>query len=383
MTFWQFLLADLRAIVTDKAIAITLFGGVLFYSVLYPLPYLNEVPTEQKLVVIDQDHSSLSRRLIRHADASPKISVSGLVSSIDEAQTWIESGRANGLLMIPSGFRKDLLLGRGATLSYGGDANYFLIYSAVVEGLVSVGLDAGKYVQLVGLLAHGESAKAADRSLNAVKLNSVPAFNPGLGYTSYVVPGVLLLVLHQTLLIGTGILGAGQWQAQGYWRKVSPLMLICGRISVFFLIYTLFTSLYVGHCYYWYGVSVQATLGQVALFLLPFLLSTAVTGIAFSCLFTRRDLPTQVLLLISMPILFVSGFVWPLELIPDPLIWISTFIPAVPAIIGMLQLNQMGASWASIMPLWLQMWGLFVLFFMLALYGVSKRLKREPSQLAD
>ncbi|RTR40487.1 ABC transporter permease [Shewanella canadensis] len=379
MTFWQFLLADLRAIVTDKAIAITLFGGVLFYSVLYPLPYLNQVPTEQMLVVIDHDGSSLSRRLIRHADASPKITVTGRVSTIETAQSWIESGRANGLLVIPHGFRKDLMLGRGSTLSYGGDANYFLIYSAVVEGLVSVGLDAGKYVQLVGLLAHGENAKAAERSLNAVKLNSVPAFNPSLGYTPYVVPGVLLLVLHQTLLIGTGILGAGQWQNQGYWRRVSPLMLISGRICVFFLIYTLFTSLYVGHCYYWYGVSVQATLWQVALFLLPFLLSTAVTGIAFSCLFTRRDLPTQVLLLISMPILFVSGFVWPLELIPDPLIWISTIIPAVPAIIGMLQLNQMGASWASIMPLWLHLWGLFALFFMLALYGVNKRLKREPN----
>ena len=129
MTFWQFLMADLRAIVTDKAIAITLFGGVLFYSVLYPLPYLNQVPTEQILVVIDHDGSSLSRRLIRHADASPKITVSGQVSSIDMAQNWIESGRANGLLVIPHGFRKDLMLGRGATLSYGGDANYFLIYS--------------------------------------------------------------------------------------------------------------------------------------------------------------------------------------------------------------------------------------------------------------
>ncbi|WP_041420168.1 ABC transporter permease [Shewanella violacea] len=375
MSFLQLVLAELKAIVADKAIAVTLFGGVLFYSVLYPLPYLHQVPTEQQLVVVDLDHSSLSRRLIRHADASAKISVIGQVTSISQAQKWIESGRAHGLLVIPQGFRRDLLLGKGVTLSYGGDASYFLIYSAVAEGLVTAGMDAGKHVQLLGMLAKGQAPKQANLSLNSVKINSVPAFNPSLGYTSYVVPGLFLLILHQTLLIGTGILGAGQWRRKGYWRDVSPLQLVCGRISAFMLIYLFFSSFYVGFCFYWYQVSVQASLSLVALWMLPFLLSTSAAGIALSCLFVRRDLPTQVLLLVSMPIMFVSGFVWPLALIPEPLIWLSQVIPAVPAIMGMLELNQMGASWSSVMPKWLQLWALFALFFMLAWYGVTRRLK--------
>lgn len=377
MTFFQLLLAELKAIVADKAIAVTLFGGVLFYSVLYPLPYLNQVPTEQQLVVVDLDHSSLSRRLIRHADASAKVSVIGLVTNITQAKTWIESGRAHGLLVIPEGFRRDLLLGKGVTLSYGGDASYFLIYSAVAEGLIAAGMDAGKQVQLIGMLAKGEAPKKAAQSLNSVKMNSVPAFNPSLGYTPYVVPGLFLLILHQTLLIGTGILGAGQWRNKGYWRGISPLKLVCGRLSAFMFIYMFFSSFYVGFCFYWYDVSTQASLGLVALWMLPFLLATSAAGIALSTLFTRRDLPTQVLLLVSMPIMFVSGFVWPLALIPEPLIWISQLIPAVPAIMGMLELNQMGADWVSVFPKWMQLWGLFVVFFILALYGVSRRLARS------
>ena len=375
ISFWQLVSAELKAIVADKAIAVTLFGGVLFYSVLYPLPYLHQVPTEQQLVVVDLDRSSLSRRLIRHADASAKVSVIGQVTSISQAQSWIESGRAHGLLVIPEGFRRDLLLGKGVTLSYGGDASYFLIYSAVAEGLVTAGMDAGKQVQLLGMLAKGEAPKQANLSLNSVKINSVPAFNPSLGYTPYVVPGLFLLILHQTLLIGTGILGAGQWRRKGYWRDVSPLQLVCGRISAFMLIYLFFSSFYVGFCFYWYQVSVQASLTLVALWMLPFLLATSAAGIALSSLFVRRDLPTQVLLLVSMPIMFVSGFVWPLALIPEPLIWLSQVIPAVPAIMGMLELNQMGASWTSVMPKWLQLWALFAIFFMLAWYGVTRRLK--------
>lgn len=379
MSFLQLILAELKAIVADKAIAVTLFGGVLFYSVLYPLPYLHQVPTEQQLVVVDLDHSSLSRRLIRHADASAKISVIGQVTSITQAQSWIESGRAHGLLVIPEGFRRNLLLGRGVTLSYGGDASYFLIYSAVAEGLVAAGMDAGKQVQLIGMLAKGEAPKKAELSLNSVKINSVPAFNPSLGYTPYVVPGLFLLILHQTLLIGTGILGAGQWRNKGYWSELSPLKLVCGRLSAFMLLYLFFTSFYIGFCFYWYQVSVQASLGVVALWMLPFLLATGAAGIALSTLFSRRDLPTQVLLLVSMPIMFVSGFVWPLALIPEPLIWLSQLVPAVPAIMGMLELNQMGAAWSSVLPKWLQLWGLFGVFSLLAIYGVSKRLKPQAT----
>ena len=383
LSLWRLILTEFKAIISDKAIAVTLFGGVLFYSVLYPLPYLNQVPTEQQLIVVDLDHSSLSRQLIRHADASAKIQVIGQVGSITEAKRFIETRKAHGLLVIPEGFRRDLLLGKGVTLSYGGDASYFLIYSAVVEGLVSAGMDAGKQVQLIGMLAQGQNPKQAQESLNSLHLNSVPAFNQSLGYTPYVVPGLFLLILHQTLLIGTGILGAGQWRHKGYWQQVSPVQLVCGRILAFMLIYIFFTSFYVGYCYHWYNVSIQASLGLVALWLLPFLLATAAAGVAMSTLFTRRDLPTQVLLLISMPILFVSGFVWPIALIPEPLVLGSQFIPAVPAIMGMLELNQMGASWASVMSKWLQLWGLFAVFFGLAMLGIKRRarLLDEANQL--
>ncbi|MBB1362384.1 ABC transporter permease [Shewanella sp. SR44-4] len=375
MNFWQLIVAECKAILADKAIVMTLFGGVLFYSVLYPLPYLNQVPTEQKVVVVDHDNSSLSRLVTRHADASAKIKILAKVSSIEQAQMWIDQGKAHGLLVIPANFRRDLLLGKGATLSYGGDASYFLIYSAVVEGLVSAGIDASKQVQLIGLLARGQNPQLAQQAVNSININSVPAFNPSLGYTPYVVPGLFLLILHQTLLIGTGILGAGQWRKPGYWQQVRPVTLVLARLSVFMMIYALFSSFYLGFCFYWYKVSVVATVIEVGLFMLPFLLATGSLGIYLSSLFNRRELPTQLYLLVSMPILFVSGFVWPIALIPEPLVLASQVIPAVPAIMGMLELNQLGAGWSAVMPKWLQLWGLFAVFVTMAIVAIGRKQK--------
>ncbi|MBB1323217.1 ABC transporter permease [Shewanella sp. SR43-8] len=373
MNFWQLMVAECKAILADKAIVVTLFGGVLFYSVLYPLPYLHQVPTEQQIVVVDHDNSSLSRLVTRHADASAKIKVLANVNSIDQAQAWIDAGKAHGLLVIPADFRRNLLLGKGATLSYGGDASYFLIYSAIVEGLVSAGIDASKHVQMIGLLARGQNPELAQQAVNSIHINSVPAFNPSLGYTPYVVPGLFLLILHQTLLIGTGILGAGQWGKQGYWQQVRPVTLVLARLSVFMMIYALFSSFYLGACFYWYKVSVVASVVEVGLFMLPFLLATGSLGIYLSSLFRRRELPTQLYLLVSMPILFVAGFVWPIALIPQPLVVASQVIPAVPAIMGMLELNQLGAGWAAVLPKWLQLWGLFAVFVTMAIVAIARK----------
>lgn len=373
MNFWQLMVAECKAILADKAIVVTLFGGVLFYSVLYPLPYLHQVPTEQQIVVVDHDNSSLSRLVTRHADASAKIKVLANVNSIDQAQAWIDAGKAHGLLVIPADFRRNLLLGKGATLSYGGDASYFLIYSAIVEGLVSAGIDASKHVQMIGLLALGQNPELAQQAVNSIHINSVPAFNPSLGYTPYVVPGLFLLILHQTLLIGTGILGAGQWGKQGYWQQVRPVTLVLARLSVFMMIYALFSSFYLGACFYWYKVSVVASVIEVGLFMLPFLLATGSLGIYLSSLFRRRELPTQLYLLVSMPILFVAGFVWPIALIPQPLVVASQVIPAVPAIMGMLELNQLGAGWSAVLPKWLQLWGLFAVFVTMAIVAIARK----------
>ncbi|MCH1924101.1 ABC transporter permease [Shewanella sp. C32] len=383
MSYWRWMLTDIVTLARDRAIALTLFGGVLFYAVLYPLPYIHDVATEQSVAVVDLDNSSLSRQMIRYADASPQVKIVARAGSVDEARAMIDQNQAKGLLVIPANFRHDLLRGQQVTLSFAGDASYFLIYSAIVQGLTTAGLDVGSQLQLQGLLANGTLPAAAARQVAPVALNDVAVFNQGLGYPAYVIPGLFLLILHQTLFIGMGILGAGQWRQTGYWQQFSPLTTVCLRMASFSVIYAFLSAFYIGWCYYYYDVGRQASLGQVLLLMLPFLLATAAAGMAFSTLFVRRELPTQVMLLSSMPILFVAGFVWPLSIIPAPLVWLSQLVPAVPGMMAMLQLNQMGASWSQVLPLWLQLWGLCGLYLLLAVWGVHRRRQALAAQLAE
>ena len=155
------------------------------------------------------------------------------------------------------------------TLSYGGDASYFLIYSAVVEGLVSAGMDMSKQSAIDWHVGPKAQILNRPKSVNSIHLNSVPAFNPNLGYAPYISTWTIFADLASNLAHRHRHFRAGQWRQKGYWQ-VSPITTLMWANTRLHVDLSLFASFYVGYCYHWYHVSIQASLGVVALWLLPF-----------------------------------------------------------------------------------------------------------------
>jgi ABC-2 type transport system permease protein len=376
--FWDLVRLELRTLVSDRAIMLTLFGGVLFYSFLYPQPYLQQLPREEPVVVINEDGSQLSRQLEFMADATAQVRLVARVSSLDEARQWLIDGRASGILLIPRHFYRDLLLGKSVTLSYSGDASYFLVYGTIAEGLAQASGTLAAQVKVARLLSHGEALPQAATGWSAVGLNVLPVFNPTMGYVNYVVPAVFVLILHQVLLMGAGILGATQNQQNergisGYWQKAPVLPLLLARTLVLGGLFLIPVSYFFGFCLDHYQITRNASPTTLWLFVLPFVLATTMLGVLLGALLRRRDLPSQIVLLSSLPLVFLAGFIWPVELIPAPLNWLAQWLPSTPAIAGFLRLNQMGADFAQVAPLWWQLWGLAVLYGALAYYWLARR----------
>ncbi|WP_310598252.1 ABC transporter permease [Aeromonas aquatica] len=378
MGFWDLVRLELRTLLADRAIMLTLFGGVFFYSFLYPQPYLHQLPREEAVVVVNDDGSQLSRQLEFMADATPQVKLVARVGSLEEARQWLFTGKASGILHIPRHFYRDLMLGKSVTLSYAGDASYFLVYGTIAEGLAQAGGTLAAGIKVARLLSQGEALPQAAMGWNAVGLNVLPVFNPSMGYVNYVVPAVFVLILHQVLLMGASILGATQNQRSargesGYWQKVPVLPLLLARTLVLGGLFVLPVSYFFGFCLDYYGIARTADPTELWLFILPFLLATTLLGIVLGALFTRRDLPTQVVLVSSLPLVFLAGFIWPLELIPTPLNWLAQWAPSTPAIEGLLRLNQMGADFTQVAPYWWQLWGLTLLNALLACWLLAWR----------
>ena len=375
---------ELRAIFTDPAILLTVFGGVLFYSFLYPLPYAQQLPREQAVVVVDFDNSNMSRKLIRMVDATPQVNVSQFAYSIDRARRDIEEHGLTGMLIIPRHFYRDLLLGKSATLSYAGDASYFLIYSTIVEGMSSAGGTLAAGIRLSRLLIEGQAMVLAEEQYAPLRVNLRPVFNTTTGYVHYVVPAVFILILHQTLLIGTGLLGAGQTELtrtgkRGYWLHVKPLQLIAVRGLLFTLIYFFLMLFYFGFSFDFYDISRLANPLDLAVFAVPFILATTFLGIIIGQLIPRRELATTLVLISSLPLVFTAGFVWPSSMLPAPVYYLAQLIPSTPGIQGFLRLNQMGAELPQIQLLYEQLWGQTIVYGLTGWYLLLRRKQNHVS----
>lgn len=135
MSLFELFKAEIKALFTNPVVTLTVFGGVVFYSFLYPLPYANQTPREQTISVVNLDMSATSLKLERMVDATPQVHVVRRDYTIEAAKQAFLEGKISGILVIPEHFYRDLLLGKSPTLSYAGDASYFLVYGTVVEGL--------------------------------------------------------------------------------------------------------------------------------------------------------------------------------------------------------------------------------------------------------
>jgi len=336
-------------------------------------------------VVVNLDGSQLSRRLIRMVNATPQVDIVSQAYSLAQAKEQMIQNTLAGILVIPTNFYRDLLQGKSPTLSYAGDASYFLVYGTVLEGMLMAGKTLAAEVTVTRLLMSGQPMELAKQQYNGVGIGLHALFNEAGGYVNYVIPAVFVFILHQTLIMGTGILGGSQNEQlksgeKLYWQNLPVSSLLLVRAGIFFMIYVILSLYYFGPSFQFYDISRLATMSNLALLSIPFLLSTTFLGIALGTLLPRREIATLIVLLSSMPIVFASGFIWPVSAIPAPILTVLQLIPALPAIKAFVLLNQMGAEMWQIMPFVTHL-TLLALFYGITAYLLLKWKSRQHSYL--
>ena len=375
MSFWTLIKLEFKAIFANPVVVLTVFGGVVFYSLLYPLPYQQQTPQQQKIAIVNLDQTATSYRLERMVDATPQVQVIKRMHSIARAKQSFLDGEISGLLVIPKDFYKHLMLGSSPTLSYAGDASYFLVYGTVVEGLAKAGGTLAAQAKVTRLLNDGVPLERASQQFAPTTLNLKPTFNPQMGYLDYVVPAVFVLILQQTLVMATGLMVGTQRNNDGYWRNTSPIKLMAVRSFVFVCIYYVLAMFYFGSRFAALDVNRLASISELITFILPFFLASSFIGIWLGALTPRRELVTVVVLVSSMPLIFSAGFIWPVESIPNFIVVASQFFPSTSAITGLLRLNQMGSEWGQIALPYIILWTLVIFWGILAYLQLKRQFR--------
>lgn len=371
--------AEYRRIFRDPGSLLVLVGALALYAAFYPIPYRSRVLKDVAIIVVDEDQSDLSRRLVRMLDAHDLVRVAGAAESPWRAEAMVREGTAGGVVVIPPDFERRIRRGEQATVAAYADASYFLIYrqflTAVLEatGTMSGGIEVRR------LMSEGLPADQAMKARDPLPLVMRPLFNAAEGYDTYVVPAVLVLILQQTLLAGLGMVrgtacerrvaGRGWGRSVGSPSRPSSLFTLLGKTAAYYSLYLLHSLFYFGIVYPLYGFPQRADALTIFRFTTPFLLSVIFLGLALRGLFRTREMSIQLLLFTSLPALFLAGFAWPVEALPR---WLAAFAKALPstsAIPGFVGITLMGAGLQDVRSEWLMLWSLCGAYFAAAWFA--------------
>ena len=380
MSFFEVFKGELKLVVTDVALMLTVIGGVLLYSFLYPQPYVKQSVTNLPVSIVDYDRSEKSRALIYKLRATPQIDIVRYDMSKEDALKAIVADEIKGVIIIPAHFSRDLSLGHSPTVALGVDNSYFLIYGALMEAtLKSVMQEAGG-AKAAKLLIKQTPMSAVKDQLTPFSLNDISLFNRYGSYIQYVIPAVFILILQQTLLIGMGILGGGinekmRKGIKGYYMHAKVWQMMLSRYIIFGTLFFIHMLYYFGFSFSFFGVTQLADMVSLISFGVLFLAASISLGILLGALFKEREIATPVILFSSLPLVFSAGFVWPIESIPKFVYDIALLFPSTTAIQGFLKLNQLGAPLSALGTNSLILFTQTVIYTILGYYFIRKNQK--------
>ena len=371
---------EIKQVFRDEGVLIFCIIVPLAYPLLYSWIYNNEVVHEVPVVVVDQSHTQLSRQFVRMADASPDVKIVSYAEDLDDAQSLVSRQIVKGVYLIPSDFATKINRMEQATISVYCDMSLMLTYKAIYMTSVQVTQAMGAEIQkkVSGNYTDREDA-ITTRPLD---FEDVPLFNPGAGYGNFIIPGVLMLILQQTLVLGIG-LAAGTARERNRYSDLVPInrcysgvyRIICGKALCYLMVYAVMSV--------WLTMVEPRLFSFIALvhwqdllaLMVPYLLACTFFGMTVSCLVHYRENVMLLMVFISLPLLFLSGVSWPQSSIPASWQGISWLFPSTFGVRAFMRMNTMGGVLSDVISEIRCLWILAAAYFGFAcvVYGVEKR----------
>ena len=368
----------------DEGVALVLVLALLIYATVYSVAYDTQVLRNIPIGVVDLSRTHSSRALINIFDAAPNIEVAYTPVSMEQAREMFFDRKIYGIVYIPDDYERTLMRGERSVVGVYVDASYFLMYRQTFSDVVSGVNTVGSEVEFSRLLAGGASLPQAETISDPVSLRTTDLFNPYLGYGTFVMPSIIIIIIQQTMLIGIGMIG-GTWREFGLYRKLalpgerrlSTIPIVLGKSLCYLSVYCV-TGLYILVVHYkMFHFPMNGSFGAVLGFMIPYALACIMLAVAVSTLFRYRENSILLLLWTSIPMLLLSGASVPREAIPPALYAFGKIFPSSSGVEGFVRIQTAGATLREVAPQVITLWILAGVYFVLACLGVRRVIRIE------
>lgn len=342
---------EIRTIFCDAGAMLILVFAMLIYTVIYSVAYGKEVVTDVAIGVVDEDNTQSSQRLIDGIRSGPNTEVIYEPVSIADAEEMFYNGDIYGVVYIPSGYELRLLSGHQANVGVVLDGSHLLLYRQVLEQAAADILTQGAGVEVSRLMASGVDASLIKGIVEPVIYDSHTLYNPTLGYGSFVMPTIVIVIIQQTALIGIALVAVRRrlrgemYIAKTICRAITDVL---AKILVYTILYSVNLTIILGVVWPIFGFPYTGRTQDVVLLMLIYCIAVISLSLTISHLFRRREAPIIILLWCSVPVLLLAGLSYPKEAFPSWLYALGELLPSSSAVRAFVDIGTMGASLADV-----------------------------------
>lgn len=278
--------------------------------------------------VFDRDRSESSREFVRNFEKSGYFSMDYYVSDYNELSRLIDNGKAITGIVIPENFEKDLNTRVTAKVQFiidGSDGNKASIAAGYIQNIASA-FSNNIAVENIG--------KAGIKTSIAGTIEPVSRiwYNADLSTRNYMLPGIvgLILIIITTNLSSLAIVKEREIGTleQLIVTPVKPYQIILGKLIPFAILGIVSMTLVLSVMTFWFGIYVKGSLIFLFVSSFIFMLSTLGLGLFVSTISrTQQQAMITAAFLVIMPMIFLSGFSFPVENMPVIIQYVTYLIP--------------------------------------------------------
>ena len=343
-------------------VQLTLFGYAIETDV-------RHMPT----VVFDQDKSARSRDFAVRLQSTGFYDLRGEASSYEEIARALRAGEAKVALVVPPRWGSDLERGRPAQLQLVVDGTDPQTTASAING--AAGLAQARSLDL---LVERLARAGQPRLTMPLSLEPVTWYNPELKTSTYIVPGLVGVILTMTMVMLTAMAIARE-RERGTLEQliVSPLKpaeLIIGKIVPYVVIGYLQITLILVFGRVVFDVPFVGSVPLLYALAFVFIAANLALGLVFSTIAQTQQQAMQMSFFFLLPNILLSGFMFPWEAMPRPAQWLSQALPLTHFHRIVRGIVLKGSSFSDVAPELVWLCAILVVFVVLASLRFRKKL---------
>ena len=359
---------EFKLVFTDPGVLLFFFALPTLYPVVYTLIYNPEIVQELPVAVVDNCRTGESRQLARMIDATQSMHVIGYATDLQEARRWMNSHDCFAIIEIPHDYSKRIGRGEQAVVPFYAEMSLLLRYRAMLASLTDLSLANGADIRATTLAAAGLSGSG--ESTNPVNTEAHFLGDPDQGFASFVIPGIVVLILQQSLILGVTMLGGGAAERRRRNGGIDPLRIpasatatAIGKALCYVVLYLPLTIYILHYVPEMFALPHNGSPLDAILFILPMLLASIFLGMIFQVFVTERESSMLVIVFTSVIFLFLSGLTWPRYAMNWFWTLMGDCVPATWGVEGFIRINSNGGTLAQNAHPYMMLWILTGVYF--------------------